>query len=290
MEKLRNNHLFVRLFVVLVVTAFSASGFCAGENSGRILPNGKVFIYKDGQKVGEFTQEAPVVNGALMECNGRCGVKLADLYLVAEDNSVFSISTDLYSRELYVKKGTVFFAVANMDRTLVFKTDHGSFTTRQVLLNASTDGGVLKGYVKTSAESAELGVAKGGSMVVSTFDGDQMIRPGNRIVLAQAQLGNPTVGGVAQKGSDSKKRKAAIAAGLVIATITALAVANNKLRLWHQTGAGEPCHSLIRHDLHGNECEKEKPSVSSPVALGVIAADANFAGMRQQPEKIGRAA
>jgi len=198
MEKLRNNNLFIKLLVVLVVTVFSTSGFCAGLNSGRIFPKEKVFIYKNGLKVGEFSKEAPLSNGALMECKGRCGVKLRDLHLVAEDNSVFSVSTDLYSRELYVSKGTVYFAVSNMDRTLVFKTDHGSFTTKQVLLNASADGGVLKGYINASPDGSELGVLDGGSMTVSTFEGDKMIQPGKRILLAQVP---PTTGVVAGEGT-----------------------------------------------------------------------------------------
>ncbi len=218
MKKLRKNNLFIKLLVVLVVTLFSTSGFCAGLNYGRIFPKGKVFIYKDGQKVSEFSKEAPLSNGALIECKGRCGVKLSDLYLVAEDNSVFSVSTDLYSRELYVSKGTVYFAVSTMDRTLVFKTDHGSFTTKQVLLNASAEGGVLKGYIKASPESAELGVAEGGSMVVSTFNGDQLIRSGNRIVLAQANLG-----GGQPVGAKSAKMSTAAKAGIGAAVLAAIA-------------------------------------------------------------------
>jgi len=219
MEKLRNNNLFIKLLVVLVVIVFSTSGFCAGLNSGRIFPKGRVFIYKDGQKVGEFSKEAPLSNGALMECKGRCGVKLRDLHLVAEDNSIFSVSTDLYSRELYVSKGTVYFAVSNMDRTLVFKTDHGSFTTKQVLLNASADGGVLKGYINASPDGSELGVVEGGSMLVSTFDGEQMIRSGNRIVLAQANLGGGQPAGAKK---DEKKRSALVIVGIGAAVTAAV--------------------------------------------------------------------
>ncbi|MDM8554877.1 hypothetical protein QUF75_09120 [Desulfococcaceae bacterium HSG7] len=195
MKKLRNYNLFINLSVVLIVTVFSTSGFCTGLNSGRIFPKGKIFIYKDGQKVGEFSKEAPLPNGTLMECKGRCGVKLPDLYLVAEDNAVFSINTDLYSRELYVNKGTVYFAVSTMDRTLMFKTDHGSFTTKQVLLNASTNGGILKGYINASPDGSELGVIDGGSMVVSTFEGDKIIRSGKRILLAQVPPAKGTVAG-----------------------------------------------------------------------------------------------
>ncbi len=228
MEKLRNKNFFIKLLSVLVITVSSTSGFCAGLNSGRIFPNGKVFIYKEGQKVGEFSKEAPLSSGALMECKGRCGVKLSDLYLVAEDNSVFSVSADLYSRELYVSKGTVYFAIANMDRSLVFKTDHGSFIAKQVLLNASVNDGVLKGYIKTTAESSELGVVDGGSMTVSTFDGDQMIRSGNRIVLAQAQLGTTaTTAASTGGGGGFTMTTLAIVGGITVAAVGALAVVNN---------------------------------------------------------------
>ncbi len=219
MEKLRNNNFLFKLSVVLVITVFSTSGFCAGLNSGRIFPKGKVFIYKGDQKVGEFSKEAPLANGALMECKGRCGVKLPDLYMVAEDNSIFSVNTDIHSRELYVRKGTVYFAVSTMDRTLVFKTDHGSFTTKQVLLNASADGGVLKGYVKATAEGSELGVVEGGSMVVSTFNGEQMIRSGNRIVLAQA---NP--GGDERTRTEPEEISSTAKIGIAAGAVTALAV------------------------------------------------------------------
>ncbi len=231
MEKLRNNNLFIKLLVVLVVTVFSTSGFCAGLNSGRIFPKGKVFIYKDGQKVGEFSKEAPLSNGALMECKGRCGVKLRDLHLVAEDNSVFSVSTDLYSRELYVSKGTVYFAVSNMDRTLVFKTDHGSFTTKQVLLNASADGGVLKGYIKASPDGSELGVLDGGTMTVSTFEGDKIIRSGKRILLAQVPPATTGAGGGtgATVGfTDDISTKTIVLGAIALVTVTAgVMVLNN---------------------------------------------------------------
>jgi len=158
MKKLRKNNLFIKLLVVLVVTLFSTSGFCAGLNYGRIFPKGKVFIYKDGQKVSEFSKEAPLSNGALIECKGRCGVKLSDLYLVAEDNSVFSVSTDLYSRELYVSKGTVYFAVSTMDRTLVFKTDHGSIVLAQANLGGGQPVGAKSAKMSTAAK-AGIGAA-----------------------------------------------------------------------------------------------------------------------------------
>ena len=234
MEKLRSNNLFIKLSIVLVVTVFSTSGFCTGLNSGRVFPKGKVFIYKDGQKVGEFSKEAPLSNGTLMECKGRCGVKLPDLYLVAEDNAVFSVNTDLYSRELYVSKGTVYFAVASMDRTLMFTTDHGSFTTKQVLLNASTDGGVLKGYINASPDGSELGVLDGGSMVVSTFEGDKIIRSGKRILLAQVPLTTGTVAGgtTAAGGTAAAGGAAAISTTtIVVGAVAAVAVAAGAVAL-----------------------------------------------------------
>ncbi len=224
MEKLNNNKFFIKLSVVLALTVFSTSGFCTGLNSGRVFPKGKVFIYKDGQKVGEFSKEAPLSNGTLMESKGRCGVKLRDLYLVAEDNAVFSVSTDLYSRKLYVSKGTVYFAVSSMARALMFETDHGNFTAKQVLLNVSTDGGVLKGYINASPDGSELGVFDGGSMIVSTFEGDKIIRPGKRILLAQMPplaTGVDAGGGTDADDDDDDDAGGFIILGVVAGTIVA---------------------------------------------------------------------
>ena len=57
-----------------------------------------------------------------------------------------------------------------------------------ILLNAATVSSPLKGYVSVKQNSSELGIITGGSMIVSTQQGEMMIESGQRIILAQADM------------------------------------------------------------------------------------------------------
>ncbi len=173
----------------LALIAFTTHGFGMGGNTGRIIPMGKVYMLKDGQTIGSYSSEAPLPENTLLKTQGDCAVKLPDLYLVAVDKSQFAISNADTSRELRVKDGTVYFALSKLPRALVFTTPEGFATAQQVILNASTEKSILKGYVTVSEKGSEIGVIEGGSLLISTADGNKLVKAGNRIYLAQAGPG-----------------------------------------------------------------------------------------------------
>ncbi len=179
----------LKAFIVIVLIAFSTSGLASNFDSGRIMPGGKVLIYRGDQQVGELTAEAPFPDGALLACDSDCGVRIDGLLLVGADKSLFSVTTQAYSRELLVREGTVYFALSKLPHSLVFVTPKGAVTAQQLILNAAVDGGLLKGYVTVTGESAEIGVIEGGSMLVSTVAGETTIQSGKKIVLAQTDEG-----------------------------------------------------------------------------------------------------
>jgi len=156
---------------------------------GRIIPKGKVTLFQGDQKVGEFRSEAPFPEGAFLSVQGECGVKMSDLYLVAIDKSLFSVKTDPDARKLSVKTGTVYFALSSMPHILVFKTPDGVVTTHQILLNASSESGLLQGYVSVTDTVTKVGVLEGGSLLLSMGDGEtKRINAGQELRLAQAGL------------------------------------------------------------------------------------------------------
>ena len=183
--------------VSLALIAFTINGFGMEGNAGRIIPMGKVYMLKDGQTIGSYSSEAPLPENTLLKTQGDCAVKLTDLYLVAVDKSQFAISNADTSRELRVKEGTVYFALSKLPQALVFTTPEGFVTVQQVILNASTEKSILKGYVAVSEKGSEIGVIEGGSLLISTADGNKLVTAGNRILLAVATPGGSAGGGVA---------------------------------------------------------------------------------------------
>jgi len=184
-------HLFTQAvkvgLVSLALIAFTVNGFGMEGNAGRIIPTDKVYMLKDGQTIGSYSSEAPLPESTLLKTQGDSAIKLPDLYLVAVDKSQFAISNADTSRELRVKEGTVYFALSKLPQALVFTTPEGFVTVQQVILNASTEKFTLKGYVAVSEKGSEIGVIEGGSLLISTADGDQLVKAGNRILLAQSE-------------------------------------------------------------------------------------------------------
>ncbi|MFO7738457.1 MAG: hypothetical protein R6V46_08290, partial [Desulfatiglandaceae bacterium] len=122
--------LSVKVIIAILLVSFPATVFSAGLNAGRLLPMGKVSAYNGDQKVAEFSAEAPFPESTLLACDGRCGVRMKDLYLVAIDKSVFSITTETHSRELTVQEGSVYFAVSDLNRPFIFNTPGGVVTAQ----------------------------------------------------------------------------------------------------------------------------------------------------------------
>jgi len=189
MQNLIKNTLRLKIMMVFIILAFTSTGFSAGFPLGRIFPKGKVTLFHDNQKVGEFRSEAPLPENTFLSVQGECGVKLSHLYLVALDQSLFSITTNNNSRTLFVQKGTVYFALSSTPYTLVFQTPDGVITTNDVVLKASSTNRLLKGYVYVEEGITRVGVLEGGSMLVTvTDDKPQVVAAGQELRLAQADI------------------------------------------------------------------------------------------------------
>jgi len=189
MQSLIKNTFKFKMMIVFIVLAFTSTGFSAGLPVGRILPKGKVTLFHGNQKVGEFRSEAPLPEDTLLSVQGECGVKLSHLYLVAVDQSLFSITTNDSSRTLFVQKGTVYFALSSTPYTLVFQTPDGMITTNEVMLKASSTNRLLKGYVYVEEGITRVGVLEGGSMLVTVADDKpQVVAAGRELRLAQADI------------------------------------------------------------------------------------------------------
>ena len=189
MQNLIKNTLRLKIMIVFTILVFTSTGFSAGLSLGRILPKGKVTLFHNNQKVGEFRSEAPLPEDTLLSVQGECGVKLSHLYLVAIDQSLFSITTSNSSRTLFVQKGTVYFALSSTPYTLIFQTPDGVITTNEVMLKASSTNRLLKGYVYVEEGITRVGVLEGGSMLVTVADDKpQVVAAGHELRLAQADI------------------------------------------------------------------------------------------------------
>jgi hypothetical protein len=193
----------IKAVVTIVLLAFATTGFASGLHPARIMPTGKVSVYQGAQKVSEITAEAPLPEGYLLLCDGKCGLKMDGLYWVAADKSLFSVTTKADSIEFELREGTAYFALSEMPRPLVFITPHGVFTAQEAMINASTDGALLKGYVAATSEGTEIGIIEGGSLLISSSEGEKLIQSGNRIKVAQN-----TDQGTASAASGTKKQDA----------------------------------------------------------------------------------
>ena len=193
-----NNHLLaLKLVIVFVSVAFAAVGFAANANPGRVIPKGTVQVLRDGKVVGEFTQEAPLPQGSLLKCTGQCTVRMNDVYMVAESDTVFSVTPTANSNELLVQEGTVYFSVNESSRPLQFNTPSGVVTTRQTSVADSE----LRGYVRVSENEVEVGVIEGGTMVVDTPNGKMAIMSGKQVTLTLVEPVTPAAASTGGTGS-----------------------------------------------------------------------------------------
>ena len=84
----------------ILTIAILNPGAAVGAGSDRIYPTKDVTIYNGDKMVGIYSREAPLPEGVTISTNGRCAIKCGDLYLVAEDQSVFSANTPGRQRNL----------------------------------------------------------------------------------------------------------------------------------------------------------------------------------------------
>ena len=67
----------------LVVCLFTASQLLWAMGPARLLPSGKVTVYRGDQVVSVLSEEAPLPEGALLAPEGPCGLRMDNLFLVA---------------------------------------------------------------------------------------------------------------------------------------------------------------------------------------------------------------
>lgn len=188
MDRFRKKGTCIKLLTLWLAVFMIGQSLPAWAGADRLYPKGKVTLWRGDQKIGVYTQEAPLPEGAIISADGRCAVKLDDLYLVAEDQSVFSISTTGWQRNLFVKQGIVYFKTSAIRHALAFVTPNGQISVQQIRIKAAFGDAALKGYVAVTEKRSELGVAEGGAMDVFTDDGLMTIEAGKKIILAQADM------------------------------------------------------------------------------------------------------
>jgi len=204
--------------VGFLVCAFS--GAASGHYPARIKPTGKVIVFHLDNRVIELSVEAPLPYDALLECHGKCNVKMKDLYLAVSDKSLFSVCAPPRNNLMQFLKGDFYFSISDLPRPIVIKTPTDDITIQQVLLKTAGTGGLLTGYVFVKPEVTEIGVVKGGSMVVSTSQGEHFIEAGNQITIARTETGKDALAETGKEGTVSHTRTI-VTAGTVGAGIIA---------------------------------------------------------------------
>jgi hypothetical protein len=176
------------IIVLFLSIATTLPGVAFGDGLNRIYPTNEVSIYRGDQKVGTYTREAPLPEGVTVSANGRCAIKLDDLYLVAEDQSVLSTHTIGRQRNLFLREGIIYFKTSMLRQPLNLITPGGQITVQRILLDASFNDQAIVGYVTVEKRQGEVGVVQGGTLDVLTENGQKTIRPGETIILAQADM------------------------------------------------------------------------------------------------------
>ncbi len=235
MAKLTKNKPLYLFLTTLILFGFTANVMAGTYDNGRIIPSGKVTIYSENNQVGEYTEEAPLPMQSILNCtSGDCALRMPNLSARVKENTPFAINETQDSRSIFIKEGSFFFAIPQLDKPLVIATAAGVVTVQQMFLNASNNGeNVLSGYITVSNKGTELGVLEGGSLVVSTENGEQTIEAGNRILLAQSAPAKSSNTNAAQLGETSDDSSGAAGFGLlgipagIIATVLGLSVAGD---------------------------------------------------------------
>jgi hypothetical protein len=182
------NRVQIKIIVLLLAFATVNYGIVSGAGPNRIYPTQRVTLYEGDKKVGVYTKEMPFPEGVTVSPTGRCSASLGDLFIVGEDQSVFSSNTAGRHRNLIVKKGIIYFKLSTLRQPFTLLTPDGALTVQSVRLNASYYDRSLKGYVAVDKGKSELGVVEGGSMDVVTEDGPVAIKSGENIILSQADM------------------------------------------------------------------------------------------------------
>jgi hypothetical protein len=167
----------------IVVLAFMWSGVTFAYPIARIIPYGKVNVYQDGELLQVLQEEAPLPEGASLHIEGKCAVRMNDLYFVVQDGGQFSTQTGGGINQVTIENGTFYFAAIESTAPVAFNTPSGTIRTDQVALAASDESAFLRGYVNVSQDTTQMGVLGGGTLTVATAKGLQSITTGEQLTL-----------------------------------------------------------------------------------------------------------
>lgn len=173
-------------FLALAVTANAAT-------KGRIMTNGKITMYKNGQAVSSYNDQGPLDENSLIGCDGTCLVKMQGIVLNAVDQTLFALKEQNNSVNLYVEKGKIYFVISDVAHQFVFYTPDGYYLKTNGFIAPAAAGSSVKGFIRVTDEATVIGMETG-TMIVMTNDGTQTIKPGQSLVLAMADVpddGNP---------------------------------------------------------------------------------------------------
>ena len=204
-----------------VAVVLALTGSVWAYQAARVMPSGKIKVYRNGTLSQVLRESAPLPTGALLKPDGNCGVRLENVYLVAEDGSEFGVHNESRPVRLALNKGKFYFAVNPSTGRMEFQTPAGDVTAQQFQIQAAAEG-TLKGFVEVADGATTLGVLEGGAMVVSTLAGEQTIAAGSQIRLTQADLLNqgddpdaPPAGAGAKPQAGKIPRETLISAGVL---------------------------------------------------------------------------
>jgi hypothetical protein len=187
---------WMQVLAVLVICSFSTWAIASGLNGARIMPSSKVAIYDGAKRIGEISNEAPLPEGKILSSDKPFGLKLHGIYLLATEKTKLAVTPLGGGQDVFVQEGRVYFAIRAIENTLTFSTPQDSVTVENVIIQASTGRPLIKGYLAFENKQMELAVTEGGQLRVVSAHGQQIIEPGNKLMVqkAQANLGGGGAG------------------------------------------------------------------------------------------------
>jgi hypothetical protein len=186
---MKNQTFMATGIIALFLLAGSINTFA--QPSGAVA-QGDISVYKNGKLADTFTGKNPVVDGALLVCNGQCMIKATGVSLVGSDGAQLAIKNEQGQFNLLLKQGSVDFILTDRVGKMGFYTSDGQYTIADVVFNASTRTPV-RGYMQVADGGTKIGVYEG-RMVFDTVEGAKTVDSNNYIVLAQADIGTATAG------------------------------------------------------------------------------------------------
>lgn len=179
--------IFGNLFLAALILLFSWTITAQAATKGRIMTNGKVTLYKNGQAATTYTDQGALDEDALISCDGTCMVKMQGISLSAIDRTKFALKESADFLNLFVGSGKVYFLVTDLTRQFVFYSPTGHHIKTEGFIAPANVDSAIKGFIEVKDKSTEIGMETG-SMVVQTVEGVQTVKPGQNIVLAMADV------------------------------------------------------------------------------------------------------